>query len=100
MNGSAPRTAAEALASADSARTLACQPLAVAQHAGEIAERLGQIAAGLLLDGDDDGEEAHLRHRHARHHALEGLAQRDADALLLDELGELACSPAPAIRGR
>ena len=35
--------------------------LAVAQHARKIAERFGEIAAGALLDGDDDAEEVRFR---------------------------------------
>ncbi len=69
---------------------LGLQAVAVAQHLGEVGERLGEITAGLRLDGDDDGEEVHLLERHALIHALEGARQRHADLLLLDEVDELA----------
>ena len=55
----------------------------------EIAERFREIAAGLLLDGDDDREEAHLRHRHALKSRRAGLAQRPAERLGFDDGAEL-----------
>ena len=53
--------------------------LALAQEVGEVAERFGEAAAGLDLDGDRDGEEVHLRlvddPRHAPERAVERLAE-------------------------
>ena len=59
---------AEAMASRRQGLDLLAHHLARAQHDRQVAQRLGQVAAGLLLDGDDDGEEAQLRRRHALVH--------------------------------
>ena len=69
---------------------LGLHTITVAQYLGEVGEHLGEIAADLVLDGDDNGEEIDFLERHAFTHALEGARQRNADLLLLDEVGELA----------
>src|SRR5690606_23347976 len=69
---------------------LGLQSFAIPEHAGKVAKGLGKAAARLLLDGDDDGEEFHFRQRNAHHHLIEALDERNADALLLDELPEFA----------
>src|SRR5262245_55598054 len=64
--------------------------LAIAQHAREIAERFGQIAARLLLNADHDAEEIALRQRDALVELGAGLAYRNADGLRLDDGAEFA----------
>src|SRR3954447_21403393 len=64
--------------------------LAVAQHARQVAERLGQVAAGLLLNRNDDAEEVGFGQRHALVKLGAGLADRHADGLCLDDRLEFA----------
>src|ERR1043166_3154567 len=63
---------------------------ALAQHLGQISERFRQVAAGPLLDRDDDAEEIGLRHRDALVELAAGLADRHADALCVRGCFELA----------
>ena len=90
MNGSAPMMAAEALASMVMAAILPLIFLRSRSTLRQVAERLGEVAAGLLLDGDDDAEEVRLGHRHA----LVELARTaspigSAERLALDDGAEL-----------
>ena len=62
--------------------------LAVAQHPRQIAERLGEIAAGLLLDRHGDAEEIGFRKRHAFIEFAAGLTQRHADGLRVENGAE------------
>src|SRR6185436_5382849 len=64
--------------------------LAVAQHPGQVSERFGQVAAGLLLDRNDDAEEVGLGQRHPLVELGASLADRHADGLGLDDRLEFA----------
>ena len=65
------------------------QQLARAEHDGEVVQRFGEVAAGLLLDREHDGEEPHLRRGHAVIHLLEGLIDGGADGDALHQFLEL-----------
>ena len=51
--------------------------------------RAPMIAAGLLLNADNDREEGCLRHRHALGQFIDRLAQWDAERLGLGDVAEL-----------
>ena len=57
---------------------LALHLFAVTKHARQVAERFGKIPAGLLLNGDDDGEEIGFGRGDAVRQSLHGFADREA----------------------
>ena len=93
-SGSEPMIIAEALASDDSALIFSRISLRERSTAGEVAQRLGEVAAGLLLDGQHDGEEVHFRDRRALVHLLQRLIEGHAHADVLDQRSGTRCRAA------
>ena len=65
MKGSEPMMPAEALASDDIALIFCFIFLRLRSTRARLPSASLQVAARLLLDGDDDDEEVHFRQRHA-----------------------------------
>ena len=89
MKGRAADDAAEAFASMLMATILPFILLRSRSTLREVAERLGEVAAGLLLDADDDGEEIRLGDRHPLDRACRRVAEREPERLRLDDGAEL-----------
>ena len=79
---------AEAFASIDMALIFPFIFLRSRKHAGQIADRFGEIAARLALDGDDDREEVGFGDRNPLRHPLDGFRQSQPERLRFDDLAE------------
>ena len=88
-NGIEPMIIAVMRASDDIALTLSAIFLRWRSTSERPAERLGEVAARLLLQIEDDGEELHVGGRHAPAAPLERLLQGHAELLALDQQLEL-----------
>ena len=88
--GSEPMIMAEALASDDIALILPCRRLRSRSTPARLPSASDRLPPDLLLDGHDDGEEAHFRGRHGFEHPLQPLIQRDADLQAFDQVVEFA----------
>src|SRR5262249_50725675 len=56
---------------------------------GQVVEDLGQVAAAFALNGDRRDEELHVDERDALGHLLEGVVERQAEILAIENLLEL-----------
>src|SRR3974377_841604 len=81
---------AEAFASMDIAWILAFIFLRSRNTRERFSERFRQVAAGSLLNADDDCKEVGLRNRNMLVQTIAGLSQWEADGLRLDDAAELA----------
>ncbi len=63
--------------------------VALADHAGQLGEQLGEVAAGLLLDEHGQDEDLQLDHAGPPGQVAEGDLGREAEVLLLVAVGEL-----------
>ena len=89
MNGSAPMMAAEALASIESACTLAFIFLRSRSTRERLPSASERLPPACGLDLDDDAEEAGFRAGHRLDHAQRGFRNGQADLLRFDDAAEL-----------
>ena len=87
-NGNNVSTSAEALASAVGALALKRTSPAPANDVAQIAEGLGEMAAGAPLQTDGDDEEAEIGHADAVGRVLQRLFDLAADVHLVHDLAE------------
>ena len=97
MIGSAPMMPAEAFASMLIALILPLIFLRSRSTRERLPSASDRLPPALLLDGDDDGEEVRLGHRHALGQPRDRLGQRHAQRLGLDDLaGIRSCTGSAA----
>src|SRR5512139_1185858 len=70
--------------------------LAIAQHARQVVEGFREVAAGPLLDGDDDAKEVRLRHRKSSSRGRELYRRRTNRKGRRTAAGTAACWTDPA----
>ncbi len=99
MKGRAPMITADALASIDSAETLAFIFLRSRSTFERLPIASDRLPPNLRLDGDDDGEEVDFLERHVERHAGAGVGDAEAYLLRLDHAPEFALHRVGAFGG-